>query len=510
MVANQPALFSGPLVLVVDDDPDVRKPLVRQMRGLGLDVVEAENLAQARARISDGGLALVVFDKMLPDGNGYSFALDLVEGGCDFNVVVLTGAPDAEEALEVGGKFLRYLGKPFQASEIKDLVFPLLRSSEAELEPNTRFVPERKTREAVRGGRLIGGKSMSVVSNEISRVADMETTVIIRGPSGTGKEVVARKIHLKSRRRDGKFVAVNCAGLPSELIESELFGYEKGAFTGAYARTAGKFEEAHGGIIFLDEITEMPLKAQAKLLRVLQERVVTRLGSSVEIPVDVRVIAATNRDLAAEVTAKNFREDLYFRLKSSEICLLSLKDRDPEDIGKLIRHFAQRAVDEVGRAAVFSKEAWAALLVYAWPGNVRELENSVQHAVQSSGGVVLLSDLPREVREAVEKVDLGRVQRETSVTAASLVKALMELIDEGNEDEFPKARDMEVEYLKLVLRAVSGKRQKACSLLGVDRKWITRRLGPKFDDEADDDGIEASLVEAVEPELAEVFIEQGV
>ena len=482
--AVQAALFSGS-VLVVDDDPDIRKALARNIGVWGLEVLQAENLAEARAYVAQGGIACLICDKCLPDGDGFRYVCELsADEACEFDLVVITGDAEAEEALEIGGKFKGYLSKPFLMEDIRKFLMPLISSAD-EVEPNTRFVPhEGVNGEGAAGFRFMAKSDLMVqIANDIGRLSHMETTCILTGESGTGKEVVARAIHERSKRREKKFVAVNCSAIPEALLESELFGHEKGAFTDAKERKRGLFEEAQGGTIFLDEITEMSLAAQPKLLRVLQRKTVTRVGSSEEIPIDVRVIAATNRDFVTEIRERRFREDLYFRLKGSEVSLPPLRERGDADIVKLIRHFAQKACDEVERSCMFTKLAWSALLKYRWPGNVRELENAVRHAVQSCSYVVFVSDLPKEVQASLlpESVSVLGDREDGAVVmdAETAVEMLRKQCQDGEIKEgiLPPMCEIEKRYLEFALKVTGGNRAKMCKLIKVDRTYVVRRLG---------------------------------
>jgi transcriptional regulator with PAS, ATPase and Fis domain len=300
---------------------------------------------------------------------------------------------------------------------------------------------------------------------EILEIAKMTRSVLVSGASGTGKEVIARKIHEMSSRRNRKFVGVNCGAMNLELIESTLFGHVKGAFTGAVNDRKGVFEEANGGTVFLDEITETSAVFQVKLLRVLQEHRICRVGSNEEIVLNVRVIAASNRNVVEEVAAGDFREDLYFRLKGSEIFIPALKDRR-EDIEPLAIHFAQLTVRETGRPVAFSRGAMTALQSYHWPGNVRELQSAVDSAVQRCNGIVLTSDLPKDLR-----LDLGDVK-----TGSVRLRSL----EEANND-----------YCLQVLRSCQGNKTRAADILGIDRGTIIKLSQKKgWDDQfADEWGV---------------------
>ena len=315
------------------------------------------------------------------------------------------------------------------------------------------------------GVRLIGNSSVMIrVALEIGEIAKMTRPVFITGKSGTGKEVVAQKIHEMSSRAGRKFVAVNCGAMPQELIESTLFGHMRGAFTGAITDRKGVFEEADGGTIFLDEITETTATFQVKLLRVLQEHRITRVGSNQEIKLDVRVIASSNRNVVDEVAAGHFREDLYFRLKGSEIFLPPLKDRR-EDVMPLAFHFAGITARKTGRKVAFSTAVIAALKAYDWPGNVRELESAIDSAVQRCNGIVLLSDLPRDLRAIVGDLTENEV---------AVVGALV-----GNTEEMQTMEEVEDAHMQRVLRHCNGNKTQAARMLGLDRSAFGKKCREK-------------------------------
>jgi transcriptional regulator with PAS, ATPase and Fis domain len=307
--------------------------------------------------------------------------------------------------------------------------------------------------------REIVGRSpaMLEVYKLVARVAISMSTVLVVGESGTGKELVARAIHSHSSRAAGPFVAVNCTALTESLLESELFGHAKGAFTGAVQSKRGLFEEALGGTLFLDEIGDINPKMQAQLLRVLQEGEIRRVGGSEPIDVDVRVVAATNRDLDEEVQRGRFREDLYFRIKVVSIVLPSLRER-PEDIPLLVDHFLSKYAQREGRAeAGVADEAMELLRRYSWPGNVRELENVVERALaMSTSGIILPSDLPAEVR--------GSDSRPAQHTSYSLV------------NDRPTLAELEQRYVNLILQQEGGNKKRAAEILGIDRRTLYRTL----------------------------------
>ncbi|GIX06110.1 MAG: sigma-54-dependent Fis family transcriptional regulator [Candidatus Poribacteria bacterium] len=305
---------------------------------------------------------------------------------------------------------------------------------------------------------IIGtSKKMREVFVQVRRVLDSDITVLIQGESGTGKELVARAIHFNGARRNGPFVAVNCAAIPENLIESELFGHEKGAFTGAIARRIGKFEQANGGTILLDEIGEMPMLLQSKLLRVLQEREIERVGGTRPIPVDVRVIAATNRDLSEEVRAGRFREDLYYRIAQFPIVIPPLRERR-EDIPLLVEHFLKKACEQERRAVhKVSDEAMAAMMRYPWPGNVRELENAIQRAViMETSNVLQLSSLPPEIQ-------LSSPLRSPEVS-------------EEDGEGFITLEEAERRALIRALRAMDYDVSRCAEALGIDRSTLYRKI----------------------------------
>jgi two-component system response regulator FlrC len=363
---NEPKTPPRPPILVVDDEPLIRSSLARAVSRTGLEVVTAADGLEALEKFKEQRTAAIFADVRMPGLDGIGLLKSIKAKAPGTPVVLLTGFPSdalTEEARAAGAA--EVLQKPVTYGELQRILEDVLRRSTA----------------AERATILTVTPAMENALALARRVAQTEATVLIQGETGTGKELLARYIHRHSSRADGPLVAVNCAALPESLIESELFGHERGAFTGAATRRMGRFEAAHGGTLLLDEVTEIPLGLQAKLLRALQEGEVTRVGNSHPVTVDVRVIAVTNRDMRAEVTAGRFREDLFYRLNVVTVRPPSLRDR-AGDIPVLARHFVLKYAALHGSPAQeFSADAMDRLLAHHWPGNVRELENTVQRAV---------------------------------------------------------------------------------------------------------------------------------
>jgi DNA-binding NtrC family response regulator len=386
--------MNEPCVLIVEDEAAIRLALSGLLGREGYRVVEADSGDTALSRLSREAIDLVLTDLALGDGpSGMDVLRKAKELHPDTPVVMITAHGNekiAVEAMKLGAD--DYVPKPFDNDEIRLVVRRGLERTR--LARENRLLRERIERDFGMG-RLIGsGAAMRAVFETIQKVAETDLTVLIRGESGTGKELVAQALHENSPRRERPFVAVNCAAISSELVESELFGHEKGAFTGADARRAGRFEAADGGTIFLDEIGDMAPETQAKVLRVLQEQSFERVGGTRALQVDVRVVAATHRDLEADVAAGRFREDLYYRLKVVEVDLPALRERT-EDLPALTERFLEQVAERLGRPrAAVSPEALAALARHGWPGNIRELRNVLeQAAVLASGDHIAPEDL---------------------------------------------------------------------------------------------------------------------
>jgi DNA-binding NtrC family response regulator len=369
-----------PRILVVDDDAHIRQALVERFQARKFEVLSAGSGKEALTRIGRDHPDVTLLDLQLPEGDGFWVLRKLKEDGIEATVVVITAFGTVDKAVQAmkEGAY-DFIQKPFEPALVEETV---------------RRALERTTlRRAVRAGADPAIVGLSAVQELTRKAAKTDATVLLLGESGTGKEVIARAVHRWSDRASGPFVAVNAAALAETLLESELFGHEKGAFTGAQARRAGKFELAHGGTIFLDEIGEIAPAMQAKLLRVLQERAFERVGGTETVTVDVRVIAATNRDLKKRVSEKHFREDLYYRLNVVSVTLPPLRERRA-DIRPLAEHFLR----ELRPGARFAPETLVALEGHDWPGNARELRNVVERAtVLLEGEEVAPADLPPDV-----------------------------------------------------------------------------------------------------------------
>ncbi|SAL48338.1 sigma-54-dependent transcriptional regulator [Caballeronia humi] len=439
-------------ILIVDDDDAFRESLAETLADLGHETMEASNGRDAlRLLASDAPVDCVFLDFRMTDMSGID-VLERLREMPDRNalpVVVLTAFATSDNtihAMRLGA--FEHLTKPVGRDAISTLLAKIAESSEPGKPGATSRVAD-DTGEP----RLIGtSDALREVQKQIGRAAATDSTVLITGETGTGKEVAARVLHDASKRRDGPFVAINCAAIPAELLESELFGHAKGAFTGAVSERAGRFVEARRGTLFLDEIGDMPLAMQAKLLRAIQERSVMPLGSNRPVDIDVRIVTATHRELQAEVIARTFREDLFYRLNVIPVHLPPLRDR-PVDILPLARHFLASA----GSAArLLSAGAERKLLAHAWPGNVRELKNAMERVQALARGALVTED------------DLAFL--ETLAVAPAFNHALLDL-------PLPEAVErLERAAIERALAASSGNRAEAARRLGISRQSLYTKL----------------------------------
>ncbi len=436
-------------VLVVDDAPDTLEVLQRNLQAKGYQVYTAPAVPEAIRILEQTPVELVITDLKMPKVSGLELVRHVRENYANTEVMMITGYPSiggAVDAVKMGAE--DYISKPFTDTELYAAVERALDKLRIRRKVQA---PSYRTPQTPFG--LIGeSPAMQKVFAAIAKAAPTPATVLITGESGTGKELVARAIHYGSPRASSPFVPVNCAAIPESLLESELFGYVKGAFTGAAETRAGFFQTADGGTIFLDEISATTPAMQVKLLRVLQDRQVCMLGSTRSRPVDIRVVAATNKDLLALVRKEAFREDLYFRLNVIAIDLPALRDR-AEDVLLLIRHFAGAFAGELGKPVPrFSDAALEVLVRYRWPGNVRELENVIQR-------LVVMADA-----DFIDAPDLPSLMRLTGLNKGGFDRTLA---------------DVEAEYVRNVLASVNGNRTRAAEILGIDRKTLREKLKEK-------------------------------
>jgi len=467
--------MTGGRVLIVDDEESVRWALRKALERAGYQVDLTAEGPAGLAAAAEPEVELVLLDVRLPGQDGLEVLREIRRRRPDLPVIMMTAYGTlqvAVEAMKLGA--YDYIGKPFDVDEVLLVTEKALRAQAL-----TREVTQlRQQLEApvVLGGIIGASPAMQQIFKAVGRVAGTDLTVLLRGESGTGKELIARAVHENSRRKDRPFVPVNCAAIPRELLESDLFGHEKGAFTGAVAARRGRFEQAEGGTIFLDEVGDMDLSLQTKLLRVLQERRIERVGGEGSLGVDVRIIAATNQDLDAAVIRKAFREDLFYRLNVVSVHLPPLRDRR-EDIPALAAHFlAAFAAEQGSSPKMCSPESLALLLRYAWPGNVRELENVVKRAAAlSPTSLILPEHLPDALHAAASPAeDPARgVPFPVDWMQGELGRLAGEM-DGRLHEHFVAC--VERPLISLVLRRMGGNQVKAAEMLGINRNTLRKRM----------------------------------
>ena len=441
-------------ILVVDDDAEMRSLLCDVLQGRGHQCTGVGSGQGALKLLGEEDYAVVLTDLRMKGMLGTELLAEIKHKHPDIGVILMTAFGSVEtavEAMRYGAS--DYLTKPVKTEELVRVVERAVR--EAALRREVSRLRQEVRKEYSFHHILGKSKAMQVVFDLIRRVADSPTNVLITGESGTGKELVAKAIHYNSDRRDAPFVPVNCAAIPEQLLESELFGHMRGSFTDAKVDKRGLFEEAQKGTLFLDEISELPLMLQAKLLRAIQEREIRRVGATKSISVDVRIIAATNLNLADEVKNKRFREDFYYRLNVIELQLPPLRERR-EDIPILVDAFLKKCADSRDKQVKGVSEGALAMLVdYAWPGNVRELENVVERAVTlSHGDTIGADDLPIQVQGS---------------------RGDRRILDEATERILP-LHEVEKEYIVRILEKTGGNKYQAAHVLGIDRKTLYRKL----------------------------------
>ncbi len=454
-------------ILLVDDHDATRETLTDVLRDLGHGVLAAANQEQALRLIDTRRFDLVLTDLKLPDGSGFEVMRRLKAVSPETPVVMITGhatIDNAVEATKMGA--YEYLTKPVDLNRLRIVIGNALYLGAL----------ERKVGRAGALDALVGhSKEITKVKELIRQIAPTDVTVLIQGESGTGKEMAANAVQALSRRATAPFVKVNVAVLPRELIESELFGHEKGAFSGAIRQRKGRFELADGGTLFLDEIGEMPLDSQVKLLRVLQEHEFERVGGAETLPVDIRLVCATNLDLKKRVEEGLFREDLYFRINVVRIRMPALRER-PDDIPLLADHFRRKYASRYGLERAFGAGVMDVLTGYAWPGNVRELENAVEGAVvRSAGGEITLDALPEEIAPAERK---PRPAASSSSTASSPASSPVSSASQPASALSPGRPLAEVEkaYILSELERLGGNKSAVAKTLGIGLKTLYRKL----------------------------------
>ncbi len=457
-------------ILVVDDEPNLRRVLSAQLERDGYDVHIAEDGQQGLDLLRDNHIDLVITDLRMPKVDGMELLRRAMEIDDTLPVVMITAhgtVDNAVEALKTGA--FDYITKPFDQAEVRAIVRKALRTRDLSSAEASRPADVADTPEA-RYGIIGQSPGIRAIYDIISRVADTPTTVLISGESGTGKELVARALHENSSRKDKPFIKVNCAAIPRDLMESELFGYERGAFTGAVGSKPGRFELASGGTLFLDEIGSIPVEMQVKLLRALQESEFERVGGIKTIHVDVRLVAATNSDLKKEIASGAFREDLYYRLNVVPIRLPSLRERG-EDIPLLTQHFVQkfnaRLKKKVERV---DAETQRVLETYPWPGNIRELENVVERAVLfCDGDTLVASDLPPDVRGNEAKAPAEAEPSTEDSAAAPGADGLKEQVKAAMSR-------LERQLIHKALEQTGGNVTHAARLLKISRKGLQLKM----------------------------------
>ncbi|XXT23430.1 sigma-54 dependent transcriptional regulator [Sorangium sp. So ce429] len=443
-------------VLVVDDEENLRLVVRTFLKRDGYEVEAVSSGEEALVMVETFGPDVILTDVRMPKMGGLDLLATLKAKGNEATVIVMSAYGNVDLAIEAmkAGAY-DYIQKPFKAEEV---LLTLRKAEEREaLRRENRALRQEIRRENFFEEILAKSPPMQAIFKTIAKVAEYKTTALITGESGVGKELVARAIHRRSSRRGGPFVAVNCGAIPENLLESELFGYKRGAFTDAMNDRAGLFEQANHGTLLLDEIGELPLSLQVKLLRVLQEETIRRLGDNRDLKVDVRILAATHRDLSAETQAGRFREDLFYRINVLPIAIPPLRERR-EDIPILLDHFLARNNARFGmNIRGFEPEARRLLLEYRWPGNVRELENTVERAmVLCEGERIGEADLPERIREARDPIQMQLTSGELSIKKTSRV--------------------IEEILIRRALQKTKGNRTKAAEVLEISHRALLYKI----------------------------------
>ena len=448
-------------ILIVDDEPNIVELVVTACKELGHETFPFVNSAKALEQLENIAPQLVISDIKMGKVDGFEILRRIKNSVENCEVILMTGFGNeeiAEKAIGEGARY--YIRKPFKIAEMQTRVKHTIEFTDTAKERDTL---KKVVKRATNPENIIGtSQKMDGVYHLIRKVADTDSTILIQGESGTGKELVARALHFNSSRQHQPFVAINCSALPENLLESELFGHKKGAFTGSVADKAGLFEEAERGTIFLDEVNSMALSLQTKLLRVLQERQLRRVGDNKTVPINVRVLAATNSSLLELVKEGKFREDLYYRLAVIPIEMPALRERT-EDIPLLVQHFLKKTTAGGGPGVKIEPKAVEALQTYSWPGNVRELENAIERACAlCDDAIIRISDLPTQVLK-MSGAGIGE-----SGGAMPVGKKLDDFIHE-----------QERRFIDETIKANAGNREKAAKMLGVSMATLYRKIDVK-------------------------------
>ena len=444
-------------ILIVDDEKNYLLVLEALLGPEGYEIIATDNAHDALRSVREADLDLIITDMKMPGMNGMKLLEECKKMKPELPVIIMTAYGTIEMAVEAMKKHAYdYITKPFQNEQLKLTIKKALE--------NYRLIKENKflsqaLSERFQYGNMVGkSKPVLKVYDMIDKVAQSKASVLITGPSGTGKELIAKAIHYSGSRRDRPFVSVNCGALTETLLESELFGHEKGAFTGAVAMKKGRFELADGGTLFLDEVGDMPPPLQVKLLRVLQEMEFERVGGTRTIKVDVRVLSASNRDIKDDVAQGTFREDLFYRLNVIQIEVPPLRERT-DDIPLLVKHFIEKYKSDKDKGKIeLSPEVWKTIYIYSWPGNVRELENVIERAVVlSTGGMVTLEDLPAELIGAEAELDVDRF-----IPPGVPLPAALERIEE--------------KLIRRALHQCNDVQARAAEMLGITKSLIQHKM----------------------------------
>ena len=460
-------------ILIADDEEDIRWILETSLKKSGFEVECAENGEDTVRKACEEAYSLILLDINMPDMNGFDVLTQLRNRKVDSPIIFITAqntVSNAIDSIQLGA--YDYLTKPFDLEEVKLFAERAIKNYEAGKEVRL----SQDFEENISFEEIVGSSpDMLDVYKLIGRTASKNITVLITGESGTGKELIARAVHYNSPRRKKRLVSVNISAIPKELIESELFGYEKGAFTGATALKKGRFEEAHGGTLHMDEIGELSIDLQSKLLRAIEEKHIYRLGSEKPISVDPRIIASTNRNLKDAVAEGSFREDLFYRLNVITIALPPLRERK-EDIRELVKHFLKKYSAELGtEKKALSGEAEQLLISHNWPGNVRELENTIKRLLVLSPDSIISSE---ETKEAIDSQTGGYAQTETTQRKTEeLVSMMVENSDFSSQNVHRQViGKIEKQLIETILVKTDGNMKQAAAILGINRNTLSKKI----------------------------------